>query len=751
MDPILEMYQALEEKVLAYNPNLNKGQLFSAFQYADKAHAGQVRRDGSPYITHPLQVAMIVADFRLDTETVMAALLHDCIEDTGSTYDEIARLFGEPVADLVDGVTKLTKMNFSSLEQKQSENLRKMLLAMSKDIRVVLVKLCDRLHNMRTMQYQSPKKQREKSSETLEIYAPIAHRLGMQRLKWELEDLSIKYLDPVGYTEIEQQLNERSSFNHDFLDNMKMKLQTEMNKAGISCTITGRVKHVYSIYRKMHTQHKALDEIFDLYALRIIVDTVQDCYNALGIVHSVFNLVPGRFKDYISTPKPNLYKSLHTTVIGREGIPFEVQIRTWEMHETAEYGIAAHWKYKQGYTNAASEDEHAYEWIRRLLENQESTDAEEFVKGLKIDMYSDEVFVFTPTGELKSLPSGSTPIDFAYAIHSAIGNSMIGAKVNNRLVPFSTTLNNGDICDILTSKAAKGPSRDWLNICKSNQAKTKIRQWFKKERRQENIVTGRASFEAELKRIGYSLTEITAPDALPRILKKVQYSSLDDMYAAIGYGGTTSVKMIARIHSEMTAIIKDRKAAAAQLEAERKALDSRTESMHVKTVLEQPDAEIDAAPRKKITANGIIVEGVDNCLVKLAKCCAPVPGDPIIGFITKGFGVSIHRTDCPNAAPERRQENSNRWVSVEWCAAPAGKYRTALDITAEDRNNLFLDIASCLSNARVEVNSLVANGLPDGFAVVKAVVSVKDRYELDMVMRKLAVIRGVMNVERPKS
>ncbi|MCD7919947.1 MAG: bifunctional (p)ppGpp synthetase/guanosine-3',5'-bis(diphosphate) 3'-pyrophosphohydrolase [Clostridiales bacterium] len=747
MDPILEMYQTLEEKVLAYNPALDKDALYRAFQYADKAHASQVRRDGTPYITHPLQVAMLLADFKMDLESLEAALLHDCIEDTGSTYEEIAQLFGTPVADLVDGVTKLTRLQYATLEEKQMENLRKMLMAMSKDIRVILVKLCDRLHNMRTMQYQTPKKQREKSLETMEIYAPIAHRLGMQRLKWELEDLSLKYLDPVGYADIEQQLAARASRNQEFLNNMQSKIKVRMDAEGIACTITGRIKHIYSIYRKMYTQHKTLDEIFDLYALRIIVDDVADCYNALGHVHDLFKPVPGRFKDYISTPKPNLYQSLHTTVIGREGIPFEVQIRTWEMHETAEYGIAAHWKYKQGYSGATVEDEKAYEWVRRLLESQETTEAEEFVKSLKVDLFSDEVFVFTPKGEVKGLPAGSTPIDFAYSIHSAVGNSMIGAKVNGRIVPYETVLNNGDICEILTSKSAKGPSRDWMNICKSNEARNKIRQWFKKERRQENIVTGRASFEAELKRAGYSMAEITADDVLPRILKKVQYGSLDDMYAAIGYGGTTSMKMVNRIRGEMSSIIKERKDQAAALELASQA-ERQEETMHVKTSLPELSGKRE---EKRIahSANGIIVEGVGNCLVKFAKCCAPVPGDPVVGFITKGYGISVHRQDCPNADPARRKpEEKDRWIPVTWSGGNQDLFRTTLTITAKDRSNLFLDIAAALSAAKVRVDSLSAKGTPDGFATVSAQVNVHDRYELDVVVRKLKGVRDVMEVER---
>lgn len=746
MDPILEQYHALEEKVLAYNPNLDTKLLYSAFQYADKQHSRQKRRDGTPYITHPLAVADIIADYKLDTEALLAALLHDCIEDTDSTHEDVARLFGEPVANLVEGVTKLSQLKYHSLIEKQSENLRKMLMAMSKDIRVVLVKLCDRLHNMRTMQYQTPKKQREKSLETMEIYAPIAHRLGMSQLKSELEDHSIRYLDPMGCKEIEETLASRFSRHQEFLSTTQERIRKRMKQEGIKCTITSRSKHIYSIYRKMFTQGKNLDEIFDLYALRIIVDTVPDCYNALGHIHDMFNLVPGRFKDYISTPKPNMYQSLHTTVIGREGIPFEVQIRTWEMHETAEYGIAAHWKYKQGGQGSGSEQ--TYEWVRRLLESQQDTDAEEFVKSLKVDLFTDEVFVFTPNGEVKGLPAGSTPIDFAYSVHSAVGNHMIGAKVNGRIVPFHTHLQNGDIVEIQTSKAAKGPSRDWMKLAKSNEARNKIRQWFKKERRTENIVHGRSAFEAELKRNGYTIEEISSEENLPRILKKVQYNSLDDLYAAIGYGGMTALKAVNRVKSEMTAIVKEQKEAAAnELLFELKP-DETQKEMHIKTVLPAEDTK----QKRTVSKSGIIVEGVDNCLVKFAKCCAPVPGDPIVGFVTKGFGVSVHRMDCPNADPRfRKPEEAGRWLTVEWAQRrEQQEYRTTLEVYANDRSDLFLDVAAALSATRVRTDGINARSLPDGYATVLVTINVKDRYDLDNVIRKISGVSGVMTVSRGK-
>ena len=740
MDPILEQYTALENKVLAYTPNLDKARLFDAFTYADNAHASQQRKDGSPYITHPLAVADLVADLELDPDSVIAALLHDTIEDTGATHEDVAKRFGEPVAELVEGVTKLTRVQYASREEKQMENLRKMLLAMSKDIRVILIKICDRLHNMRTMQYQSPKKQREKALETMEIYAPLAHRLGMQRIKWELEDLSLKYLDPVGYNDIKTQLESRFSAHQEFLTNTQAKLQKRMEDEGIHCTVYGRIKHIYSIYRKMYTQHKTLFEIFDLYAFRVIVDDIADCYNVLGLVHDMFNLVPDRFKDYISTPKPNMYQSLHTTVIGKEGIPFEVQIRTWEMHQIAEYGIAAHWKYKAGVGNKKLNSEATYEWVRKLLESQQDTDAEEFVRSMRVDLFADEVFVFTPQGDVVNLPAGATPIDFAYSIHSAVGNRMTGAKVNGRIVPFDTKLQNGDIVEVITSNASRGPSRDWMKICKSNEARNKIRQWFKKERREENVATGRAAFESEMKRCGLTMTEITQEDVLPLILKKVKFGSLDDLYAAIGYGGMTAQKAVIRIRDEILRHTKQQKDQAAQQE-----LLEKGEGLHVAS---NPTVPL---PKKPVrNQNGIIVEGLDNCLVKFAKCCTPVPGDPVVGFITRGYGISVHRQDCPNASPERRAKEKDRWISVSWGDTHQDAYQTSLDITAKDRQYLFLDVAAALSAAQVRVDSLSAKGTPDGFAVITAQLQVHSKDEINAVMRKLNGVNGVMTVNRAK-
>ena len=737
MDPILARYQALEDKILSYAPDLDTQRMFSAFTYADSAHNGQLRKDGSPYITHPLAVAEIVADLNLDPDSVISALLHDCIEDTKATHEDIAKRFGEPVAALVEGVTKLSRVHYTSKEEQQMENLRKMFMAMAQDIRVILIKICDRLHNMRTMEYQSPTKQREKSLETMEIYAPIAHRLGMQKLKWELEDLSLRYLDPVGYKEIETELAARSSAHEDFLAGIQRRISQRLQDANVACKVYGRVKHTYSIYRKMFAQNKTLDEIFDLYAFRVIVDDIPECYNVLGCIHDMFKPVLGRFKDYIGTPKPNMYQSLHTTVIGREGIPFEVQIRTWEMHQTAEYGIAAHWKYKQGMANKNLGTEHDFEWVRRLLESQQDTDAEEFVRTLKVDMFADEVFVFTPNGDVKSLPAGATPIDFAYSIHSAVGNRMVGAKVNGRMVPYDHALSNGDIVEVLTAKNAKGPSRDWLKMAKSNEARNKIRQWFKREKREENIATGRSMFETELRRAGLKLEAVTNEAVLPHILHKVRQGTLDELYAAIGYGGTTASKTVAQVQDELQRL--------GRLQAERIASAAKTtaESMVI------PGFTGGGGKTPKHSDSGIIVEGLGNCLVKFSKCCSPVPGDPVIGFITRGYGVSVHRQDCPNADPDRRKPGEeDRWVRVSWVEGGLPNYKTNLELSAKDRDGIALDVAMVLSAAKVKVTALSARSMADGYAVVHIELEVKDKEELASITNKLNNIQGVYQVVR---
>ena len=734
MDFVQERYQALENSIRAATPNADLGRLAAAFQYAAEHHSQQLRKDGTPYITHPLAVAELVVEMGLDLDSVIAALLHDTIEDTDATHDEIAKLFGVTVADLVEGVTKLTRVQYTSKEEEQMENLRKMLMAMAKDIRVILIKICDRLHNMRTMAYQSPRKQREKALETMEIYAPIAHRLGMQKIKWELEDTSLQYLDPIGYKEISDELAARSSEHHEFMTPIQQRIEERLDQEGIPHVIYGRVKHIYSIYRKMYSQNKTLDEIFDLYAFRVIVDDIPACYNVLGVIHDLFKPVLGRFKDYIGTPKPNGYQSLHTTVIGKEGLPFEVQIRTQAMHQTAEYGVAAHWKYKQGLANEKLGSESAFEWVRKLLESQQDADPDEFVHTLKVDMFADEVFVFTPKGDVINLPAKATPIDFAYSIHSAVGNSMIGAKVNGRIVTLDYQLKNGDVVEVLTSKSARGPSRDWLQIAKSNEARGKIRQWFKKERREENIVNGRSSFESELKHYGISLGEVTGDDLRPALLKKTGFGNLDDMYAAIGYGGFSAQKAVNRIRDELKALHKQR-------QSERDA---------TVPLADDPGKTRPAVPKREKSVQGIVVQGLSNCLVKFSKCCTPVPGDEIIGFITRGYGVSVHRADCPNAAPERRRpEEHGRWIKVDWSDDISESYLTSLDIYAKDRLNLVLDISAVLSSTQTRVAVLNAKSTADGFALIHLDIFVSGSDQLSSVTRKLHQISGVMKVDRP--
>ena len=729
-----EQYRKLEDTIRDYNPGADFAHIRSAYEFAKQQHGDQRRKSGEPYITHPLAVAQIVAEeLHLDSESIEAALLHDVIEDTPATYEDVAKLTSPTVADLVEGVSKLTRIQYATKEDEQMENLRKMLIAMSKDIRVILIKISDRLHNMRTMEYQSPAKQKQKSLETMEIYAPIAHRLGMQRIKWELEDTSLKYLDPIGYQEIADELSARSSAHEEFMASIQKKIQGRLAEEGIKCTVYGRVKHIYSIYRKMYTQNKSLDDVFDLFAFRVIVDTVADCYNVLGVIHDLYKPVLGRFKDYIGTPKPNMYQSLHTTVVGESGIPFEVQIRTKEMHEVAEYGIAAHWKYKQNGQGAG--DEQNYEWVRRLLENQEGADAEDFIHSLKVDMFSDEVFVFTPQGDVINLPSGATPIDFAYNIHSAVGNHMVGAKVNGRLVQFDYRLQNGDIVEVITAKTAHGPSRDWVKIARSSNARSKIRQWFKREHRDENIVNGRASFESELKRTGVTLKELTNEENLPGVLKKLAYNTLDDMYAAIGYGGVTSLKLIGRLREEIQKILK-------QHQADRQA--------EVPVEAGKPEATRPAVPTRAGGEQGIVVEGLDNCLVKFSKCCTPVPGDEIVGFIPRGYGVSVHRRDCPNAAPERRRpEEAGRWIKVSWGTNTRESYRTALQVVAKDRLSLIMDVSTALAAIKTRVSSLNARSTPDGFTLITMDVDVSDREQLRGVIRRLEQISGVMRVTRP--
>ncbi|MFR0845547.1 MAG: RelA/SpoT family protein [Oscillospiraceae bacterium] len=727
MESFEEHYASMCDAIKKHLPGVDMALIDRAVDYANQKHKLQKRKDGSPYIIHPLAVAQIVAEMGLDCDAILGALLHDCIEDTDASHEDIEKIFGPTVAELVEGVTKLTRANFSSSEQAQMENLRKMFMAMSKDIRVVLIKIADRLHNMRTMQYQTPEKQIQKCRETMDVYAPLAHRLGMQKIKWELEDTALRYLAPMEYNEIMSYLQAHKEKDEAFMRTIQDKITQRLTSVGIHNTTYGRIKHVYSIYRKMLAQGKTIDELYDIYAFRVIVDTIPDCYNVLGHVHDLFSLVPGRFKDYISTPKPNMYQSLHTTVIGSQGIPFEVQIRTWQMHETAEYGIAAHWKYKQGTGTGTEKD---FEWVRRLLESQQDSDAEEFVQSMKIDMFDDEVFVYTPKGRIVSLPAGSTPIDFAYAIHSGVGNSMIGAKVNNRIANIDTTLKNGDIVEVLTSKSAKGPSRDWLTICKSNQARTKIKQWFKKEKREENIVHGKASFESEMKRVGLPLTAATDPELEAQLLKKLSFDTWDDMFAAIGYGGLTAAKAVGRIRDDINKALKQQTA----------------EKLPQSPLRFRPDSE--AVIQNRHAVNGVIVEDIDSCMIKFAKCCTPVPGDPIVGFITKGFGVSIHRADCPNAQNREDPRQAARWVRVRWATQEEQPFETTLELDCITRDGLILDVAMVLSTARVRVKEMSGKDLPGGRSAITIRFEVKDVAELESVRTKLLNIRDVVGSRR---
>ena len=727
-----KLYAALEEKIKNSGHPMDLGRIRAAYEMAKLAHAGQLRKDGcSPYVTHCVAAADISVDLGLDEDSICAALLHDVIEDTPLTHADIAHQFGVPVADIVEGVTKLTRVQYTSKEDEQMENLRKMLMAMAKDIRVILIKIADRLHNMRTMDYQTPEKQRTKSLETMEIYAPIAHRLGMQQAKWELEDLSLRYLDPTGYREITETLNARMPELEAFMSSVEEKIQTRLKSEGIKASIFSRIKHVYSIYRKMYAQKLDINGIFDLCAFRVIVDSLPDCYNVLGVIHDMFKPVPGRFKDYISTPKPNMYQSLHTTVIGTEGIPFEVQIRTWEMHHTAEYGIAAHWKYKMDGSSSVVRDgdEEKFAWVRRLLEDQQESDAQDFFHDLKIDMFADEVFVFSPKGDVINLPAGATPIDFAYNIHSDVGNHMVGAKVNGRIVTFDYALQNGDIVEIRTSKSSPGPSRDWLNIVKSGSARTKIKQWYKKERREENILRGMEMLEDELRHNDLDLDDMQDEAIMAPVLKRLSYATADDMYAAIGYGGVTAVRVANRMRDEQKALLAEKKSVLDKVSA---AAERREER----------------ARKEGKAVHGILVEGLDNCLVKFSRCCTPVPGDEIIGFITRGQGVSIHRKDCQNYRRRKADDASEgRWIKVTWASQITDSYVTTITIAAKDRSGLVMDIATVLNSLNAKVRNLSARD-NSGLALVVITLEVQGSAELRQIMNKLAAVPSVTEVSR---
>ncbi|ADQ45632.1 (p)ppGpp synthetase I, SpoT/RelA [Caldicellulosiruptor kronotskyensis 2002] len=713
----------LIERVKKYASEEDINLIKKAFEFAQKHHDGQSRNSGEPYILHPLEVALILADLELDIPSIVAGLLHDVVEDTSASLEDVEREFGKEIAELVDGVTKLGKLEFTSKLERQVENYRKMLIAMAKDIRVILIKLADRLHNMRTLKYLPPEKQRQKAQETIDIYAPLAHRLGISKIKWELEDLSLRYLDPEGYYDLVEKIAKKRVEREEYIKRIISLISEKLKEANIEVgQIDGRPKHFYSIYRKMKEQGKTLEEIYDLFAIRIIVNSVKDCYGVLGIIHTLFKPMPGRFKDYIAMPKPNMYQSLHTTVIGPEGEPFEVQIRTFDMHRTAEYGIAAHWKYKEGRIKSTDEDE-KFAWLRELLEWQkELKDAKEFMESLKINLFSDEVFVFTPKGDVISLPQGSTPIDFAYAIHSEIGNKMAGAKVNGKLVPIDYELKNGDIVEIITSPNVHGPSQDWLKIVKSPQAKSKINAWFKKERKEENIQKGKDILEKELKKLNLPLQFALKEDVLQTVSQRYGYRTPEDMFAALGYGGITATKIALRIKEEIKKYIKE---------------DEQKEFQ-----IEKPK------PAKTSSNNGILVKGVENVLVRFAKCCNPVPGDKVIGYITRGRGVSIHRRDCPNV--EQYLKEPERIVEAEWNVTKDAKFDATINVLANDRTGILMDITNLLGENKISVKAIQGRTTRDRIANINLTVEISSTEQLEKIIRKLRKIDSVFEVQRVK-
>ena len=716
--PEIVTWEKLCEAIKASGRSYNMEMIEKAYDLANTAHKGVCRRSGEPYICHPLAVARLVLDLGMDSESIAAALLHDVVEDTPTTLDDLKAAFGEEVALLVDGVTKLTKIQFSNIEELQAENLRKMLLAMSRDVRVMIIKLCDRLHNMRTGDAWPEQKRRDKARETMEVYAPIANRLGILNVKEELEDRSLHYLDPVGYEEISRMLSERAG--EEFLAKVSGVIERRLAESGIEgATIKRRVKSIYGIYRKTIMQNKSFDEIYDIYAVRVILDTLAECYSTLGLIHDMYHPLPNRFKDYISTPKPNGYQSLHTTVIGHEGIPFEVQIRTRKMDEQAEYGVAAHWKYKEGLDGHDKLDERLA-WVSQLLENQRvSEDSGNLLHDLKSDLLPEEVFAFTPRGDVINLPAGATAIDFAYAIHSAVGNRMIGAKVNNRIVPIDHKVQTGEIIEIITGSENRGPSRDWLNIVKTSEAKNKIRNWFKKERREENIQEGRDALEREMRRNLMTLTDEQHDVFMETLARRNRCNSVEEMYAAIGYGGLQISRMLPKLKEEYT-----------KLQAtEPKPVTVELKRMH--------------------SSDGVIVEGIDNCPIKFAKCCSPLPGDEIIGFVTRGFGVSIHKRDCANARESMRHpENADRWVHAYWDEAEKENYKATLDIVCMDRANLVSDVALALGDMRVPIYSLTARAAEQGRARMSVTVGITNTEHLNSVVARLKKIKDVVSVTR---
>lgn len=716
------LYAQLAEAIEKSNKSYDLPRIETAYELAKKAHEGQVRSSGDPYISHPIAVAVILVGLGMDSDTIIGGLLHDVVEDTSVTLEDIEKQFGADVAELVDGVTKLANIPYSSRAEQQAENVRKMLLAMAKDVRVVIIKLADRLHNMRTLDFRIPEKQRVKSLETMEIYAPLAHRLGIRSVKEELEDLSLKHLDPVAYHEIEQQLALRKEDREAFLKNIIKRIQARLESEHVTAQIDGRVKSIYGIYRKMYIQGRSFDEIYDIYAVRIIVDTVLECYNILGIIHDMLRPIPNRFKDYISTPKQNMYQSLHTTVLDKEGVPFEVQIRTWDMHYTAEYGVAAHWKYKIGMEGKDALDERLA-WIRQLLESQkDSDDVEDIVKSIKTDIAPEEVFVFTPRGDVIRLPQGSTVVDFAYAIHSEVGNKMIGAKVDGRIVSLDYKVKTGMIVEIITSTTqSNGPSRDWLKFVKTSEARNKIRSWFKKEKREENVAEGKLALEKEMRR------NLIAPPAEERekfiadIAARQKYNTVDDFYASIGYGGVSLEKIMPRIKDDFIRLYR------------------KTEQTLAPTVKKSSQK----------ASNGVIVEGLEGCLIKFARCCNPLPGDEIVGFITRGFGVSIHKCDCANVVNARRRgEDPERWVKATWASKVKETFKSTLDILASDRIGILADVSVQLGNMRVPIHSVMAKELKTGQTSIQVSIGISDLNQLQTIINNLSRIPGVSSVKR---
>ncbi|ADG82070.1 (p)ppGpp synthetase I SpoT/RelA [Thermincola ferriacetica] len=709
-------------KIKQYNPQVDEKFIEETYRFAEKAHEGQTRISGEPYIIHPLSVAHILADLELDVVTIAAGLLHDVVEDTDSPLETIEEKFGVEIALLVDGVTKLSRISYKNKMEQQVENLRKMFLAMAKDIRVILIKLADRLHNMRTLKHLAEPKQKEISEETLEIFAPLAHRLGIFKIKWELEDLALRYLEPKKYYELVDGIAQKRAEREEYIARVTQILAEKLENVGIKADIQGRPKHFYSIYKKMLEQQKELAEIYDLLAVRVIVDTVKDCYGALGIIHTLWKPIPGRFKDYIAMPKSNMYQSLHTTVIGPNGEPFEIQIRTWEMHRTAEYGIAAHWRYKEGGGRGDEEFENKLAWLRQLLEWQnDMRDAREFMETLKIDLFSDAVFVFTPKGDVVELPAGAIPIDFAYRIHTQVGHRCIGAKVNGKIVPLDYKLANGDIVEILTQKQAAGPSRDWLNIVKTSEARSKIRAWFKKEKREENIIKGRDALEKEVKKAGYDVAEFLKPERLSELPRKFNLVTLDDLYASLGNGVFTPQQVIAKLKDEQ---------------------QKQGKNVKIEELLKKEHSK-----KKKASSQGIKVEGQQDVMIRLARCCNPVPGDPIIGYITRGRGVSVHRKDCRNLVNHSLSEGE-RMIQVSWDDTDRGSYHVHLEISAMDRAGLLTDVMLILSEMRISADWVNARGTKNKQATIDLVLEIGSLEQLENIMSKIRRVKDVYDVWR---